>query len=81
MATPWGPGLCIIHLYHFLSLQMNEILQFISLQMNEILKMEPTVHLNAHSMFPLLSKSRSPSHNFFVLKHVTFQILDFISVS
>ena len=41
IATPWGPGLCIIHLYHFcLFLQMNEILQFISLQMNEILKLE-----------------------------------------
>ena len=41
IATPWGPGLCIIHFYHFcLSLEMNEILQFISLQMNEILKLE-----------------------------------------
>ena len=40
IATPWGPGLCIIQFYHFLSLQMNEILQFISLQMNEILKVE-----------------------------------------
>ena len=40
IATPWGPGLCIIHFYHFLSFQMNEILQFISLQMKEILKVE-----------------------------------------
>ena len=43
IANPWGLGLCSIHFYHlffFLSLQMNEILQFISLQMNEILKVE-----------------------------------------
>ena len=40
IATPWRSGLCIIKFYHFLSLQMNEILQFISLQMNEILKVE-----------------------------------------
>ena len=40
IATPWGPCLCIIHFYHFLSLQMIEILQFISFQMNEILKVE-----------------------------------------
>ena len=30
--------------------------------------------------FHYCRKSRSPSHNFFVLKHVTLQILDFISV-
>ena len=91
IATPWGPGLCIIHFYHFffffffffLSLQMNEILQFISLQMNEILKVElqlisPQCALDVSiivgnpEVHPIISSE---------LKHVTLQVLDFITVS
>ena len=79
------PLVFLIHVEYLniLSLQMNEILQFISLQMNEILKVElqlisPQCALDVSiivgnpEVHPIISS---------VLKHVTLQVLDFISVS
>ena len=80
---PMGAG--SLH-YSFLSffISSNEWDLTIYISSNEWdLKGGTTIHLISMRTrcFHYCRKSRSPSHNFFVLKHVTLQILDFISVS
>ena len=78
------PGLCIIFFFLSFSISSNEWALTIYISSNEWdLKGGTTVHLISMRTrcFHYCRKSRSPSHNFFVLKHVTLQILDFISVS
>ena len=73
---------CYRHTMRTGSLHYSFLSFFLSLQMNEVLKVELQFISSqcALDIFHYCRKSRSPSHNFFVLKHVTLQILDFIPV-